>query len=381
MTTRSDLVLVGGGLANGLIAWRLRQTRPELRIVVLERGTRLGGNHTWSFHGGDLRPAEHRWVSPLVAHSWDSHEVRFPSYRRRLAGAYHSITSERFHDVLSRDLADCVRFGTEVARVDGGEVQTEGGEVFRAEAVIDGRGARPTRAIQVAYQKFLGLSVELENDHGLDGPILMDATVEQQDGFRFMYTLPFARRRALVEDTRYSDTAGLDSQAVRAEIRGYCEARGWRLRKIEGDEQGVLPIVLSGNIDALWAEIGDVPVSGMRAGLFHHTTGYSLPEAVRLADDLAQCGRLVSTRLHDRIRIRAGRQWKRQRYFRFLNRMMFRAAEPGARYRILERFYRLPEVLIERFYSARLSWWDRVRILSGKPPVPVRRALRCVRER
>ncbi|WP_229425703.1 lycopene cyclase family protein [Massilia sp. Se16.2.3] len=41
-----DLILVGGGLANGLIAWRLRTLRPALRILLLEASGGIGGNHT-----------------------------------------------------------------------------------------------------------------------------------------------------------------------------------------------------------------------------------------------------------------------------------------------------------------------------------------------
>ena len=36
-----------------------------------------------------------------------------------------------------------------------------------------------------------------------------DATVEQLDGFRFLYTLPFGPDQLLVEDTRYSDGPAL----------------------------------------------------------------------------------------------------------------------------------------------------------------------------
>ena len=32
-----DLALVGGGLANSLIAYRLRATRPELRLALIEQ--------------------------------------------------------------------------------------------------------------------------------------------------------------------------------------------------------------------------------------------------------------------------------------------------------------------------------------------------------
>jgi lycopene beta-cyclase len=48
---------------------------------------------------------------------------------------------------------------------------------------------------------------------------------------------------------------------------------------------------------------------------------------------------------------------------------------------VLERFYGLPEALIARFYAARLTGLDKLRILSGKPPVPIGAALRCIEEK
>ena len=60
--------------------------------------------------------------------------------------------------------------------------------------------------------------------------------------------------------------------------------------------------------------------------------------------------------------------------------MLFFASPPLQRYRILQRFYKLPQQLIERFYAARPTWFDRLRILTGKPPVPVFSALRAALE-
>jgi len=59
--------------------------------------------------------------------------------------------------------------------------------------------------------------------------------------------------------------------------------------------------------------------------------------------------------------------------------MLFRAAEPEERYRILERFYRLDAGLIARFYAGQSSLLDRARVLAGKPPVPVGRAWQAIR--
>ncbi|HBZ76229.1 MAG TPA: lycopene cyclase, partial [Leclercia adecarboxylata] len=77
-----DIILVGGGLANGLIALRLRQQRPALRVLLLEADSQPGGNHTWSFHEGDITPDQHRWIAPLVAHRWQGYDVRFPRLNR-----------------------------------------------------------------------------------------------------------------------------------------------------------------------------------------------------------------------------------------------------------------------------------------------------------
>ena len=79
-----------------------------------------------------------------------------------------------------------------------------------------------------------------------------------------------------------------------------------------------------------------------------------------------------------RVRHRSTELWRRSAFFRLLNRMLFRAAAPSDRWRVLRRIYRLDAGLIGRFYAGRPSVFDRVRILSGKPPVPVGRALRCV---
>ncbi len=50
-------------------------------------------------------------------------------------------------------------------------------------------------------------------------------------------------------------------------------------------------------------------------------------------------------------------------------------ADPAERYRIFEHFYRVPEDLVERFYAVRSTPLDRLRVLCGKPPMPIPRAI------
>ena len=138
----ADLLLVGGGLANCLIAWRLAQLRPSVRVRILESAGTLGGNHTWSFHASDLTPSQRDWMLPLVAHRWPGHEVRFPGFRRRLDGAYLSVTSGALHAAVHAVLPSCVQFGAVVSDVGPTRVRLADGQTLSARAVIDARGPR-----------------------------------------------------------------------------------------------------------------------------------------------------------------------------------------------------------------------------------------------
>lgn len=374
----ADLILVGGGLANGLLALRLRQQRPDLRLLVLEQGETLGGNHTWSFHDHDLTSAQHHWLEPLVSKRWPGYEVIFPELKRRLDSGYASIFSEHFHHHLMAELGDGVRLRTSVVKVEPRQVQLASGETLRAAAVIEGRGVRRTEQLALGFQKFLGQELRLQLPHGLREPIIMDASVAQQDGYRFVYVLPLSADTLLIEDTYYADGDAVALDTLRDNIAGYASNRGWAIAEVLREEQGVLPIVLSGDLPAFWSEAQAVPQTGLSAALFHPTTGYSLPDAVRLADHLIARDRWDAESLFEATRDYSLAQWRQRGFFRLLNRMLFMAGPADRRWAVMQRFYRLREPLIQRFYAADLTTWDRLRIVSGKPPVPVGEALRAL---
>jgi len=237
--------------------------------------------------------------------------------------------------------------------------------------VVDATGFRPDPALRLGYQKFLGQVLEFARPIELAHPILMDATVDQRDGFRFVYVLPFTEHSALVEDTYYSESPDLAPDDLRARIGAYAASAGWPVRRVIREETGMLPITLAGDFDRFWPGEDRVPRLGLRAGLFHPTTGYALPEAVATADLVAAMVPTDGTTLGAALRDHAAARWHRGGFFRGLNRMLFLASRPSERYRVLERFYRLPAGLIGRFYAGRLTVADRIRLLAGSPPVPV----------
>jgi lycopene beta-cyclase len=208
---------------------------------------------------------------------------------------------------------------------------------------------------------------------------VMDATIPQIDGYRFVYCLPFGAERMFVEDTYYSDTPDLDIPVLGARIDEYVAGRGWSVANVEREESGVLPVAMGGDFEAYWRSGGaHVAKAGMRAGMFHPTTGYSLPDAVRTASMLADLNDFSGAKLHDATHAMARATWKSRGFYRMLDTMLFRAAEPEERYRILERFYRLSPSLIGRFYAGRSTLTDKARVLTGKPPVPIVRAVRAI---
>ncbi|MCS6987696.1 MAG: lycopene beta-cyclase CrtY [Sphingomonadaceae bacterium] len=375
-----DVAIVGGGLSAGLVALALRRRRPELRVKVFEAGPTFGGNHTWSSFASDLSPEGQRLAEPLIAHRWPENSIRFPAYRRRFRAAYQSATSARLHAALVAALPSEDRhLGVPVAHVGAEGVVLADGRHFAARAVIDARGQKLSPYLDLGFQKFVGLEVELDAPHGLEGPIIMDATVPQHDGYRFVYVLPFSERTVLIEDTYYADGPALDRPTIFGRIRDYATFQGWRIARVLREEDGVLPIAIDGDIEAHLAQYPDgVAPVGMAAALFHPVTGYSFPDAVRLALFVARLPDLSGRAVSRHVRAYAADRWEERGFYRMLNKMLFRAAEPEQRWRVLQRFYGLDSKLVARFYASHCTLFDKVRILTGRPPVPFFRAVAVV---
>ena len=376
------VILVGGGLANSLIGLRLAQRYPDIRITMVEAAPEICGNNTWSFHTTDVDADDYAFLRPVILTEWPGQKVLFPDYERQLTTGYASITSGSMRAAVHACAAIETKTNAQVTELGEKHIVLADGRQLTAPCVIDGRGYTPDPALKIGFQKFVGLELATREPHGEMIPTIMDARVTQLDGYRFFYVLPLSPTSLLVEDTRYSDSPDLDPEALQPGVRDYAEKRGWSIGEEIRLEKGVLPITLAHDFDAFWrARSAGLARVGMRAGLFQPTTGYSLPEAVRMARVIStDCTPLDTATVDAKVRAYAKYKYRNQSFMRFLNRMLFLGADPDQRYRILQRFYTLPQDLIERFYAGQLRSMDKVRILTGKPPIPIRNALGCVSE-
>jgi lycopene beta-cyclase len=381
MTGRTcDMAIVGGGLAGGLIALALRRTRPDLAVRLIEAGPEVGGNHRWSWFASDLSPQGAALMEAFPVASWDGgNDVAFPGYRRRLATTYRSLASADFAAVLRRELApEAILDGRRVEAVAADGVTLAGGERIAARAVIDCRGFAATPHLFGGWQVFLGRHMRTAAPHGIERPVIMDATVEQLGGYRFVYVLPLAADQLFIEDTYYQDSPTLDRDALSARVEEYGLQHGWHGETL-GEETGVLPVVTGGDFARWQAErhVEGVGRAGAHAGFLHPLTSYTLPFAVETALAVADCTDLSGPKIAAMLDDRARSHWGRTKFYRRLGAMLF-AARPEKRRRVFERFYRLDQGLVERFYAARSTRLDRIRVLCGKPPVPIGRAVRAL---
>lgn len=382
MTDHPHLIIVGGGLAGSLAALMLVERRPELRVLLIEGGPSFGGNHVWSFFDSDIPAGARNLVAALNPVRWPRHRVKFHGRQREFAVAYNAVTSDSLDTLVRQRMnAGSWRLNTRVVKIDSNGVTLESGERIVAYAVIDARGPDgPMPGLELGWQKFVGIEFAARATDP-DCATVMDATVPQLGGYRFVYTLPLAEDRVLVEDTYYTNGPELDVMQVAARVREYAAGQGICGTELR-QEVGVLPIVIGGDPDVFWPKDDPIVRLGLRGGFFHATTGYSFSMALRLAAALSERNDdFDGASLASWSRGKFMQHWQDMRFFRVLNRMLFDAALPEERHKIFAHFYRLPPEQIARFYAGTLTHSDKLRILSGRPPVPIGAAISALLRR
>ena len=367
MTLKSekfDFILVGGGLQAGLMAGAIKHYKPASKILIVEKNQRLFGNHTWSFHRSDLA-TEWAWISKIPMSTWPGYSVNFPGVRKRVDIPYCSISSQEFGEFIvcsqMPGFSVEIKTGVTVHELSADHITTSNGR-FEGQTIVDCRGRSPLRG-GIGYQKFFGLEISLRDDWPDSLPTLMEANIDQTDGFRFLYVLPFEPRRVLIEDTCFSENNQLNIEESEEVIGSYLREKQVPHWDVIRKEQGCLPMPFAsefrpGRTNAL--------AGGYAGGWFHAATGFSFPLSAKFADIVASS---PSEKANENIRALANQNRFQSTFSMFLNRLLFHLVPPKNRFVIFQRFYtKLPKNTIERFYAHAFTKTDACRILMGSPP-------------
>ena len=360
---RDGLLIAGGGLSGCLAALAMARRRPDVPILLVEEKERFGGDNDWILLDPELSD-EARWlIDPLIDQQWGGYYVAFPGNSRKFRTGCASIPAERIDAHVREVLGpDQYRLGTRIAAVREREIVLTDGETIKADGALDARGAANLSMLDLGWRKFVARDFRFERPHGLDRPVLIDATVDQGDHCRFVACLPLDKHRMRVEDNLYSNDHELDREAGGARLDAYVSKRRWAPGVVERETSGVMPIALGGDFDA-FLRIGGARVAklGLRGGLFQPTTGSPLPDAIRAAAILARQPSFDGAALHDLFSAHALKLWKQRAAYRTFDTSLIRGKSCGA----LDGLYRLPGSLIERFRSGKLTAFDRMRVLRA----------------
>lgn len=382
-TDQTDIIIVGASLSGILAAWRVLAVNPNTSVTLIDSGNTIGGDHTWSFNWSDLIPEVHSWAKEFVAYQWDKYDVKFPKRERQLDITYCTGNSDSLRACLQPFINNDrlnLRLNTKVSNTSANSVTLENGQQLKAAWVLDARGHEPKDTDHIGYQKFASRTIKTKHPHGLKYPVIMDATVDQYGGYRFVSCLPFTPNDVLIKDTYYTEGPELSEDEIQTRLDNYIQVKGWGENETIHQDQGVLltKLAIDGKRFDEWAhKSGRATPIGMRAGYYHGVTGNVLPQAMKsawlIADKIKTDGGKLGAAQAEMDQHEYD-HYREEKFLRLFNRMLFRATKPEKRYKVLQRFYGLPQDLIERFHAGTYSRKDQLRILMSRPFLPLYKA-------
>ena len=281
MSTHYHYIISGSGAAGLSLLMHLMQHRAfdTKKILVVDKGPKNQNDHTWCFWQKDAGLFE-----PVVHHTWQ--QVHFYS-------VYYSglIDLTPYHYKMIRSV-DFYNFVIEEAAKHSnisllyGNVEAVGNEGDRGLVIMDGQRytadfvfnsilfSAPVvpKGKHFLLQHFKGFVIETEQpSFNAAEATLMDFRVSQKHGTTFIYVLPVAENKALVEYTLFTKEL-LNDHEYRAALTDYISMYlNIKNYTIIEEEFGIIPMT---NINFV-KNIGKVINIGTAGGQTKGSSGYT----------------------------------------------------------------------------------------------------------
>ncbi len=300
-------VILGAGCAGLSFCYYLLEQGVEAPILILDQKSGFEDDRTWCFWDVEETPFSHlatrRW------NSWSLYAGGDSVLQTSDENPYMCLTGADFYRYALERISTYPNVtlrlgeGVEDYKEHAGITYVRTPErTYTADYVLDGRGLLPGSQVfeearkkaRWVPQRFLGLRLRT-NRPVFDPEVctLMDFSVSQDPGPRFMYVLPFGEHEALVENVYLAD--GKTSREEHyAELSEYLDDRyglGPGDYTVDGEERGYIPMT-----DYRFPRrLGERAYSiGMLGGETRPSTGYTFLRIQRycrsLAESLVQYG-------------------------------------------------------------------------------------------
>lgn len=357
---REGVLIAGGGVAGCLAALALARHRSDVPVLIVEERDTFGGPGFHHYFEDELDEEGRALVDDLAAARWPGFYVAFDAYSRKLKAPCGGIDGPALHRAMIETLApNQYRLGVKVVAVREDALVLDGGEELKAEGAIDARGAASLSQLDVGYEARLERRYRFAAPHGVDRPVLIDATANGGSGVHFFQVAPLDAERLIVADISLADRS-LPGEQAAARLDHYVSLRGWRGGEIEDGAVVTRPLPRGGDFAAFW-RIGGARVArlGLRGGFVHPVTGRTVADGARAAMLLAAQQDFSGAALHDLFEGEARRLWRGREFLRGVGRGLANGEDRTAR---LAALFALDPGLITRFHADKLGMFERLKV-------------------
>ena len=257
-----DYIIIGGGCAGLSLAYELNlhQKLNDKTLAIIEPRDNYTKDKTWSF----WKIFSHNFED-CVKRSWNNFTINIPNHTKHLEcknTPYQTIDSGLFYDktITSLKQNKNIFFLKNL-----NEININNSFIFNSvESTANSKGK--------LWQHFSGFEIEAKKDF-FDEEIfnLMDFDCEQKDSVHFFYTLPYSKKRALVETTWISDLKNSSLQDYDEQLNNYIKNH-LKIKDftINHKEVGAIPLF---NIDYI-KKPNQIKI-GTVGGMTRLSTGYT----------------------------------------------------------------------------------------------------------
>jgi len=287
-----DYIICGAGASGLLLANSMIEDDffRDKKILLIEKNNKSINDRTWGFWDNKVNV-----LDSIIFKSWDNAEFIDSSFRKNFSLSpykYMMVKAVDFYSHFLEKIDNASNFeyvnasiSEIVSNTNHNYVNTSIGK-FSSKLIFSSLPLNNNinfNKYPLLNQSFIGWTIETVEDVFDENKMtLMDFDRDQKNETRFIYTLPFSSKRALVEYTLFSETLISDKEYEDG-IKEYLNKRGINDYRVLEKEKGNIPMTCfpfeKSNTDKLI-------YIGTAGGWTKPSTGYTIKNTIEKTEEL-----------------------------------------------------------------------------------------------
>ena len=287
-----DYIICGAGASGLLLANSMIEDNffRDKKILLIEKNNKSINDRTWGFWDNKVNV-----LDSIIFKSWDNAEFIDSSFRKNFSLSpykYMMVKAVDFYSHFLEKIDNASNFeyvnasiSEIVSNTNHNYVNTSIGK-FSSKLIFSSLPLNNNinfNKYPLLNQSFIGWTIETVEDVFDENKMtLMDFDRDQKNETRFIYTLPFSSKRALIEYTLFSETLISDKEYEDG-IKEYLNKRGINDYRVLEKEKGNIPMTCfpfeKSNTDKLI-------YIGTAGGWTKPSTGYTIKNTIEKTEEL-----------------------------------------------------------------------------------------------